>query len=237
MGIGMVDYKKEFRLELANIEKLIATPELIRSLALSALLPLQNKSALSSPVNNAIAALENISTSNIAANYEIIYNQVCVLAVSALSAALEKYFVNYANYNWQQIDTSQSDIRFKLEDLAEHGFNLRPSIGSIIKSKDNRINFQDLQSTKRTFEKLLRKTINLSPEVERKIIFYQQARHVIVHNSGFVDDDFVKKCGSNNFKAYKLGNKVQLDEEDWKSIKSSFEAIIEEYTKHQEANL
>jgi len=234
----MVDYIIEFDQELEEIEKLIQTPELIRSYSLEVLESVFKKGipyTYKTSISNGILALKNISDRSIRDNYEAIYNQCCVLAVSLLGAKIEKYFINYGNYNWDKIDTSKKgkEIKFSLSELAEHEYNLKPSIMKLIKNKDSSISFQDLLSTKRTFDDFFKKNIELKDSSEKSIIFYQQCRHNIVHAGGRVDETFLSRLTPKkaNIKKYELGEKIKLNDSDWKEIKLSFRQLIETLVK------
>jgi hypothetical protein len=230
----LVNYIAEFDQELGEIDKLVETPDLMRNHAVSVLNTVLNgnlPNSFKKTVENGILALEHISDASIRSNYEAIYNQCCVLAVSLLGAKIEKYFVNYGNYHWKQIDTSKKgkEIKFSLGELAENGFNLRSNITSLIKAKDNSISFQDLLSTKRTFEDYFHRTIEIPPATQKKLIFYQQCRHNIVHVAGYADTSFVSRVTSQsaNIKSYSAGDKIALDAQDWKNIKTTFKHFME----------
>src|SRR5579862_669414 len=190
----MVDYKVEFEKELGEVEKLIETPNLMKDHALGTLNRVYKDPSLSNTartsVDNGIKALQAISDETLKANYQAIYNQCCVLAVSLLAAKLEKYFINFGNGNWEKIDVSKKggEVKFSLSELAEHGYNIRPNIAQLIRSKDSSISFQDLRSIKRSFQGYFSKNVSVDNECEKSIIFYQQCRHNIVHQGGVIDE-------------------------------------------------
>lgn len=233
----MVNYISEFKLELNKIEKLIETPELMRQLAIQTLKSVSHESSLSNTarkiIENGAAALEHISDDSIEDNYQTIYNQICVLAVSALSAKLEKFFINYGNYHWKQIKPAakNADIKFTLSELAQYGFNIKSNIAQLIKEKDSGISFQDLKSTKRAFETYLGKVIAISSKnTERTVVFYQQCRHTLVHTGGKVDNTFIERVNilKANLRTYIEGDEIKLDKKDWANIKKEFSALLEE---------
>jgi len=240
----MVDYVAEFKSELGEVEKLIDTPEFMRKHALGVLrgiLKQQIPHSSKRIVDNGIQTLINIQDSSIKNNYEVIYSQSCVLAVSILSAKIEKYFINYGNTNWDKVDVTKKakELKFSLGELAEYGFNLRPLIMTSIKGKDSAISFQDLLSTKRTFEEYFHKEISLNENVEKQIIFYQHCRHNIVHLASVVDENFLSRVDKKdaNIKNYKVGDEIKLNGTDWKQIKASFTELISTLVQPSSAEL
>ena len=231
----MVNYVNEFRDELDEIDKLIATPELVREHAVNVLRGVLGRdlpNSYSKIVENGIASLEKIASSSLKDNYSAIYNQSCVLAVSALGAKIEKYFLNYGNYNWESIDITKKgkEIKFTLSEVAKNGYNLKQNVMQHIKDKDNSISFQDLGSTKRTFSDYFHRDIELGEAIEKQIIFYQQCRHSIVHSAGIADETFLSRMLDRdaNLKGYEVGSRITLDSDDWRDIKSSFSSVIAE---------
>ncbi len=232
--MGKGSNKKELESELSDIEKLISTPTQIRDIALGVLSGL-NTSNLGffekQKFANGKQALENISQESLSKAFNVIYNQVCVLAVSALSVALEKYFTNYLNSNWSSLpwDKSKelSSIKIDLAELAEMKFQVREKLAQIILSKNNSINFQDLGSTLRSFDNYLGREIKLEEIDKGNAIFYMQCRHVIVHNNGIIDESFLKKVGIYNKKNYAIRGRINLTHEDWLCIRDTFLRLID----------
>lgn len=227
------EYHKQFEENLKEISKLIETPEIMRECALNGIKSLDTTRDLTSTgkikIKNLIDSLENISKESIRKHYQIIYNQLCVLAVSALSAILEKYFVEFAQQHSDMINFPKNKkIRVFLQSLKEkYNFDVKNNLGQIIIDYDSSINFQDLKSTLETFETYFNKKTNLRPEIEKNIILYQQCRHVIVHKSGIVDEEFLNKTRTSRFKK---GEKIQLNGEDWEIMKKSFFELVKRLT-------
>jgi hypothetical protein len=225
------DYKTEMEQDLQNIEKLISIPQFIQETAIDALekILIEEKDLLNTTkikIRNTSQALKNISNGSIQQSFSIIYNQVCVLSVSTLNAKIEDYFINYiASGAWKDL-RNINKIKLTLAELSDYKFQIIAPLGKIILAKDNSINFQDLQSTIRTFNDYLGKDINIEENLKKQIIFYQQCRHVLVHKNGIIDDEFLNKVGSNNLKNYTLGQQIKLDNEDWLKIKKIFPEII-----------
>lgn len=233
----MIDYRKELERNLNDIEKLISTPNLIRDTILISLRAVDFKTlyqAQRTKLDNAIKSIENIHSGSMAKAYQIIYNQVCILAVSALSVNLEKYFLNSVMSNVKNVNIKdENKIKLTLAELKEYNFNIKGNIGNIILKKDNSINFQDLQSTIRAFEDYLGKQFSIDDDVKRKIIFYQQTRHILVHKDGKIDNEFLKKTSflDSNIKKYIKDDNIQLNEKDWLDLKASFLDLFTSITK------
>ncbi|HET9412444.1 MAG TPA: hypothetical protein VFO38_06455 [Candidatus Saccharimonadales bacterium] len=228
-----------FKEELEQIDKLVATPNLIREFAISQLRGVTRKATLSYQdnlkINNAIQALANIKDASISSNYRVIYNQVCVLAASALEAILKRYFIDAANdytrlnLNNKKLDEIKVTLRVLIDKDLKEG-----TLGENIILSDNSLKFQDLQSIKRAFlDYFSGMSLNLDTDLEKKLIFYLEVRHVIVHKSSYVDKKFLHATSGReaNLRSWQLGDKVQLDEEDWKSIKESYALLLAEIIK------
>jgi len=219
----MNTYTDEMKKELDYIEKLISTPNIIRDHAINSLKNFKDsdlKNTEQIKLKNAIQSIENISNKSINKSYGIIYNQICILAVSALSAVLEKYFINMTK-QFEKIRLP-NDLKISLYEIKEYEFDMKKNLGNIILKKDNSINFQDLKSVLRAYEKYFNKNIKLDDELKNNIIFYQQCRHVLVHKNGIVDEDFIQRIKNCNIKKYKKKNKIQLNKNDWEKIKKYF---------------
>lgn len=234
----MNDYKKIFSKNLKDIGKLISAPLDTRDIILEALKGIDYsyfKNTEKIKFENAKRMIENISDSSLSDSYKAIYNQICILTVSAASAILEEYFKNYINSNWNKLDLQSNNeldkIKMNLREIAELDFQLKASLGEVILKKDNSINFQDLNSTIRSIKRYLKKDILLQAKTTNNIIFYQQCRHVLVHKGGIVDEEFLDKVGNANKKKYKKNDTIQLDDNDWLDIKNSFLDLVSAIVK------
>jgi len=219
---------EEFTASLKKIDQLIRTPNLIQSTAVEAIKGIDRKElkpVTQNQYDRALQLLTNISDGSIKDSYTIIYNQLCVLAVSALSAQLEKYFINYANSHWKQVN-NPNKIKLDLEQIKGYDFQLKAFLGRILMRNDNSIKFQDLQSTIRSFKEYFNKDINITEQLKNEIIFYQQIRHILVHNDGIVNTEFIRKTQSANLKNYTEGAIVQLEASDWGLIQKSFTEFV-----------
>jgi hypothetical protein len=104
-----------------------------------------------------------------------------------------------------------------------------PSVGGlVVKSLKGEINFQDLQSTKRFLKEYLEIDVQLKKKLKEKIIFYQALRHIIIHNSGIVDSEFLKQIKSTSFhNQYKDGEEAKIDEKIYNDAKNVFSDFVE----------
>lgn len=234
----MKDYCAILNKSLENIEKLIETPKLMQNFIFDSLKNLDKENDLTNTgkikINNVIKTIENIEEGNLKKNFQIIYNQTCVLASSALAVVLEEFFINYVRSNWNKIQIKdKKDIKFPLSELLKYNLRLVAEIGKLILEKDNSIKLDDLQSLIRTFDDYFNIKIKISERVKRNIIFYQQCRHIIVHKNSIIDQDFLDKVSENkcNIKNYKVSNVIILDNTDWDNIKKYFPQLIEEIIK------
>jgi len=229
-------YIEKFKKDLEDIEQLISTPDTIKDFVIKSLKKMrvsELKYSERTIVKNLILSLENISQHSISKSYKIIYNQVCILAVSALAAAIEKYFIDAIKESSKQIILPK-EIKISLAEAQEkYKFEIKNNLGKIILEKDNSINFQDLQSTIRTFKNYFSRNIKLKSKVKDFVIFYQQCRHVLVHKNGIIDDEFLSRTSKltiKKLKQYEKGDKVELNKEDWRQIKTSFISFIQSLT-------
>lgn len=222
-------YINELETRFSEIDKLIFVPHSIQEFALHQLHSLSNVDLTTlghRKVGGMITAMKNIEDVSIREAFKIIYNQVCILAVSALSTVLEKYFINFINANWNKINLSEEKTKISFSELAEYDFNLKSSLGNVILEKFEDINLQDLQSIVRSFEKYCGKKISPANKTQGSVIFYQQARHLLVHRDGIVDEEFLKKVGVYNFRLCKLGDRIEFDKSDWDLIRNSFSELV-----------
>ena len=98
-------------------------------------------------------------------------------------------------------------------------------------------NFQNLKKIKGVFSDYFEKDIKLSKDNTRRIIFYTECRHVLVHKSGVIDKNFIRNTENNscieaNIKEYKEKDEIVFDAEDWKNMKQAYTALVKEVTKN-----
>ncbi len=229
-----VNYQQKFLDSMGEVDKLASTPDLIRQFAVDVLVKSLETPGIThsvaSAIRNAKTALENIRDQSIANRYSAIYSQMCVLASSALEVTVKEYFENLAFHSANLNKSNLSDLKITLREVVENDLRFGGKLGKLILDKDNSINFQDLGSIKRVFEKYFeRKIVRFDSELAKKANFYLQARHVLVHKGGVVDQSFLDSNSKyqSNIKNYALGERIKLDVTDWVDIRASFLHIIE----------
>lgn len=235
-----VDYSSDFEKDLKNIDKLEQTAHKIKEIAIQALekaiwvpgLPTTVKMTL----ENNRDVLKNIHDESIKENFRVIYLQMCVLAVSSLEATLKKYFENALN-DFNKVNPESKGLKgatITLVELAKKGLSYRSGFGTLVLEKI-KPNFQDLKSIKSNFKDYLSKDINLGSEIEKKICFYLELRHVLVHKGGVVDKKFVDATDSfgANIKNYGKDDRVEIDSSDWTDIKQCFSQLVKDITRYE----
>lgn len=237
-----VDYVKDFKKELSNIDKLEQTPNLIKNVAIQALDSAINSNGIQTTTRTILErnkeSLENIEERSIRNNFSIIYSQMCILAVSSLEATLKKYFENvlsdFSNIN--QSNDELKKIKISLSELVENNLKFSGKFGKLILDKTS-LSFQDLKSIKRIFSEYISKDIVLDAETEKKISFFLEARHVLVHKGGIVDDKFVQSTTffDANLKGYKKGDRIEVNASDWGDIKNIFIELVAQVTQYRES--
>ena len=231
------DYEKIMKERLARIDKLVDTPNIIREYSIGIITKIKNKAAKRSNVSaldNWIKALNNIAESSIKENYNIIYSSSCILAVSVLNSILEEYFIDYIQEHPENIpDKKKDELKFKLSELSDYDYNIGACLWERILKKDKAINFHDLQATLKTIKEYKIKTVKIDDNLSRKIIFYQQCRHIISHNDWKITDNFLRRMQKldANIKSYKKDDDIQFNDDDWKDMKKTFIKFVKSITK------
>lgn len=225
-----LEWIKKFAHSFDNINQLIEIPNEIIQIVLTGLNGIDFSPLLrleQTKLNNVKKSIENISSESIKDNYKIIYNQMCILSVSSLSALLEEHFQEcILNIDLKNNLNESRDIKVTIKEIVDFDFDIKPNIGKILLDKDNDINFQDLQSIFRTYKKYFDYDIVVKSAIKSNVIFFQQCRHILVHKGGVVDDHFIKMVEGNNIKSFSPGDKIQLDEEDWNNIRKNFDILF-----------
>lgn len=240
MTKGLVtDYVSLFDMRINDLDKLIETPSIIKQQALATLYKLSKSSNLyatdKKTIENGIQGLNNIQEGSVRNNYRIIYAQLCVLATSVLEALLKEYFINAIGNisNLNPTNDRLDKIRITAADLVNHKLKYTLEFPKLILEREKN-EFQNLKKLKDLFKDYLDKKITLSDEDEKKIIFYLECRHVIVHKGSVVDRDFIRNVTiykNANLKRYSHTDRIELIESDWDSIKFSYRKLIENTTR------
>lgn len=234
-----VNYINDFREELDNIDKLEQTPNLVREIAVDSLNRAISTSGIQTTAKGSLErckeGLENIDNKSFENNFKIIYSQMCILAVSGLEATLKKYFEN-ALSNFSNINQSNEELKktkISLAELVGNHLKFSGEFGKLVLAKSN-LNFQDLKSIKKIFSGFISKEIVLEPETEKKICFFLEARHILVHKGGVVDEKFIRATDSfnANIKNLKKGDRIEISTDDWSEIKNVLMELVKQTTQY-----
>jgi len=224
-----------FSEELNDISKLVETPNLMREVALSGIDSVleQSPAAIKQKLDNTKKILENITDESIKQNYKIIYSQMLILAVSSMEAILKKYLRDEI-IKMDKINNENSkleEIKLNAKKLLDYNFNSNELFCDLLLEKENS-SFQNLKLIKETFEDYLNIKFVLNNEDEKKLIFYLELRHVLVHKSGKIDKRFINSTSkmNANIKNYKLYDDVNIEEEEWNMVKDVFIKLVKNIT-------
>lgn len=145
---------------------------------------------------------------------------VCEL-VSYLETFLHDIFCHLAEKNSNDfvkaLAEKGKDLKIPREFLVEQGIqNLEQHLGQLVMdTANNKINFQDLQSTKREFETYFNLKIDSKVEKEEQedIILMQAIRHIITHKNGVVDKKFTDQIrNTKNERDYQINDTILVDD-------------------------
>ena len=232
--------KLESRLE--EIEKLESIPEIMRDQAIQCLKVVLNSPQLKyndkNIINNKIALLKNIKEESMKEQFSVIYSQMCVLAVSSLEAVLKDYFVDSFNdkTDLNMKNKKLDEVKVTIRDIIDNELNFDNKLGSLILERD-KPNFQDLKSILSNFKNYFNKEIKLESDLQKKLCFYLEIRHLLVHKGGVVDKKFINstKVLDANIKNYKAGDTVEIKSSDWIDMKQVFLSLLDMLTRGKAA--
>ncbi len=181
---------------------------------------------MSRKIQNTISALENIEKSNSDLNKKltIISNQSLILLISNFERFLSDFSIilieNYSYLiNWP-------DKKFSI-DLGTFQYG-SPTLGELVlKSLRDKYSFQDLKSIINFADEFLEVKIGIKNDAKDKIILYHAMRHVLIHNLGVIDDQFLKQVRNIDFFElssvwYSKGDKIEITEENYIEARDLF---------------
>ncbi|MCK4592833.1 hypothetical protein KAT63_05375 [Candidatus Parcubacteria bacterium] len=181
-------------------------------------------------IDNTIRQIDDIKNHPLLQEkYKIIHKHSLVLVVSNFESFMNSLFRVLIDYYPDKLKwPEKKNVKIDLSLLKYSS----PSAGDlIVKALKGEINFQDLQSTKRFLEEYLGINIVLKKDQEEKIIFYQALRHIIIHNSGVVDPEFLKQVKSTDFAdKYKDEEEANIDDEVYNDVRNVFFDFVEKIT-------
>ena len=229
----------EVKSRFEKIEKLESTPMMMRDQAVQCLEKVINESKKlvhndKKVIQNNIDSLENIKEESMKEQFSVIYSQMCVLAVSSLEAILKEYFVDSFNDKTDiNIENKKlNEIKVTIRDIIDNELNFDNKLGSLILERD-KPNFQDLKSILSNFKNYFNKEIKLESDLQKKLCFYLEIRHLLVHKGGVVDKRFINstKVLDANIKNYKAGDTVEVKSSDWIDMKQAFLSLLDVLTR------
>lgn len=237
------EYVIKLKSRFEKIEKLESTPMIMRDQAVQCLEKVINESKKlvhndKKVIQNNIDSLENIKEESMKEQFSVIYSQMCVLAVSSLEAILKDYFVDSFNDKTDiNIENKKlNEIKVTIRDIIDNELNFDNKLGSLILERD-KPNFQDLKSILSNFENYFNKEIELESNLQKKLCFYLEIRHLLVHKGGVVDKKFINstKVLNANIKNYKAGDTVEIKSSDWIDMRQAFLSLLDVLTRGKAA--
>lgn len=227
------EYVTKLSSRFEKIEKLESTPMIMRDQAVQCLGTVLKRSQLKyndrNIIENNIALLENIKEESMKEQFSVIYSQMCVLAVSSLEAVLKDYFVDSFNdkTDLNMKNKKLDEVKVTIRDIIDNELNFDNKLGSLILERD-KPNFQDLKSILSNFKNYFNKEIKLESDLRKKLCFYLEIGHLLVHKGGVVDKKFVNstKVLDANIKNYEVGDTVEIKSPDWINMKQAFLSLM-----------
>ena len=233
------EYVIKLKSRFEKIEKLESTPMIMRDQAVQCLEKVINESKKlvhndKKVIQNNIDSLENIKEESMKEQFSVIYSQMCVLAVSSVEAILKDYFVDSFNDKTDiNIKNKKlNEIKVTIRDIIDNELNFDNKLGSLILERD-KPNFQDLKSILSNFKNYFNKEIELEGNLKKKLCFYLEIRHLLVHKGGVVDKKFINstKVLDANIKNYEVGDTVEIRSSDWVDMKQAFLGLLDTLTR------
>ena len=232
-------YVAKLRLRLEEIGKLELTPMIMRDQAVQCLRTVLDDGSNLVPndkqvIQNSIDCLENIKEESMKEQFSVIYSQMCVLAVSSVEAILKDYFVDSFNdkTDINMENKKLNEIKVTIRDIIDNELNFDKKLGALILERD-KPNFQDLKSIRSNFKNYFNKEIKLESDLEKKLCFYFETRHLLVHKGGVVDQKFINSTNvlDANIKSYEVGDVVEIESSDWIDMKQAFLSLLDMLTR------
>jgi hypothetical protein len=158
----------------------------------------------------------------------IVYAQAIVLVVSSFESCMNDLFITLVDKNPALISWEDKEMKIST-DLLQYGVK---SVGEfLLKNLKEKINFQNLEDTKRFLDSYLKiKTLSsISSSDTDTLLFYSQLRHLIVHNASKVDQRFFIRVSSLTNLDTRIKNSVVVDsvykcsKNDYQLAKNVFE--------------
>lgn len=226
-----------FRKNVEEIGKLRSIGKDILEFSISSLAILLKESekqgchGIGRKIETTIQALENIGESSVDMKEKLatINNQSLVLLVSNFERFLSDYtilLVEEYSYliNWPEKKFSIDLGAFR------HG---TPTLGEVVlRSLREKYSFQDLKSILEFTKDIFDIEISLEDSVRDNIIFFHALRHILIHNLGVIDNQFLKQIRNINQEAigvlYMKGEKIDVSEKSYHDAEKIFIELANE---------
>jgi len=222
--MNLTRIQARFSDQLKNVKELMEFDKTITEISIKRLENLEQKLRRNGVENlnllpaTLITTLKTIhDNKSLTTKYQMIYNSCLVLQISYFTSILNDIFkytlnniIKYWKLNKDKINI-KDEFKFSFIELMNFDFDLWSHISELILQK-SWINFQDMQSTIRTFQDYLDIFIERD-EICNTIIIAQASRHAIVHSLEIVDKRFLKQI--NNTKP----NNLNIAFKEWENIK------------------
>lgn len=167
--------------------------------------------------------------------YEHIFNQCVVLLVSHFSSAVHDLFsvaIAEGAKTRPTDDLLEEELKLTVKELLDIGEDRHGQLTHLLMRKGD-INFQDMQSTARAFEKYCGHRPERDHDVNN-IILGQACRHVIVHSGAIVDKRCFGQLKASEPRALKPvltdGQRVQFTIDELKTLGASMTAYLRKLT-------
>jgi len=152
--------------------------------------------------------------------YSIIYNQALALIVANFESFLNELIVVLVEDYPFLIDWPDKKLSL---DLSVFKYS-KQTVGEIIlRSLREKYNFQDLKSTLCCLKDYLSLDINPSEDLKDDIIFCHAQRHIVIHNSGRVNEQFLQQIRDTKYAVvYSKDKMLKITREDYANAKNKF---------------
>jgi len=176
-------------------------------------------------IETTIQALENIGESSVDMKEKLatINNQSLVLLVSNFERFLSEYTILLVEEYSYLIKWPEKKFSIDLGAF-QHG---TPTLGEVVlRSLREKYNFQDLKSILDFTKDIFGINISLEDSVKDNIIFFHALRHILIHNLGIVDNQFLKQIRNIRQKSpetsFTKDEKIDVSEKSYHEAESIF---------------
>ncbi len=186
---------------------------------------------------NNLKMFENISIKVDLKQKEIssqLYEQGLVLLAGSSESILKQAFNNLVLFNLEKVNNPMKKrINFCFDDLKMLSEETK-TIESIFLSKlhddkdpTEKLNFQNVNQIKQIFKSYFELNF-IDDEISVELHKYWQIRHIIIHNEGNVDENFINNLKKANIDVsdYKLERQIHISENEYNACKKVCEKLF-----------